>query len=1232
MPDGANTINVETIAYLDAERKETRTDANLHTSEMVYDGLHRLVSLTNADGKTRQLKYDGQNLREESDYKGRFTKYEYDNADRPIKVLDRLGDGQATIIEHSDSSGYTKTVTDRRANKRIEKSDAIGRLLSITDGGLPLMSYEYDAGSNRTAATDGEGHRTEMVYDVLNRLKLKKNGAGSAAEQSETYSYDAAGNLTDYYDERGGHIIQAFDPLNQLKSRKDGEGNETIYNYDGEGLLNWQREPKGDQTGYVYNALRSLKSVTDARNKTWTFAYDAAQNLKSVTDPRTFTTNYDYDNLDRLTKVTQPLGKITLNEYDENSNKVKITDPNGQITDLIPDQLDRTQRVQHKRAVSNTIERAIYYQLDAEGNAFQIDEQITDGGTVNRTYARQFDQRNRLVQTTDYRNKTVRFDYDRANNVTLITDAASKRTGYVYDEQNRVKTVQTNDGESIVYNWYKDGLLKDVNYKNGLKREYNYDNADRVSSIKNTVGVNAQGTQTQEFIYGYDPNSNRLSETRKTDGATSKQLAYNYDELNRLTLSTETTPAPTTQPAPGQSIQVTENSLLTGNGYDAVGNRDGITTQTKVRTITRTANGQGQVTETSSEQAGQVATATAQFDALNRLTNLSENNVNTILAYDNNGNLLSETIAGTVQKRYEYDTRDQLKKVFSGNSNQIAAFDYDFNRHRTSKQTANTNLHYVYAGDEVIDEFDSSSGLLPLQNRYEIGAGEVVKGELRNEPTNYYFSDALGSTTNLSQVNGTQSFSTSVSEYDSFGKINNQTGASANSIGYTGQRLDTETGLMALGNGERYYSPALARFTQQDSVTGKAQMPQSLNRYSYAVNNPNKYVDPSGNEIVTLLLVGAALITAYAIGTGTVRAKAEHDLQGVEQKWEATDARRNWGAAFADATGATTAFKGFTGTDPYKGSVNAYQGQSGWNRVWDATAGTLEVVGNAAGLAGGLSVGIRGVGAVASGRTTVQEGWQAFGAWARNSEPFMQESRAVWNALSHPVQSGRAVAGYLYDSYAAGRAAVGEFTAGGVRATAQRSLQFAKDEILPRFNPRNYARSGWNVDFVRNESRVARAINSGRQPSVGRQPIENTLSQEDINFVKKEFEAIGGDADILKFNEGNFTGYLDRTDEIYIRGDIFPDLLSTRPNSLMSVRAALAHELGHKNFRFTKLIPNSWNDEFRASYWASKNVPGLSAEDKYFLVADAIDRAKDVRPVMPFNYNKYMRQIIYGEE
>jgi RHS repeat-associated protein len=85
-------------------------------------------------------------------------------------------------------------------------------------------------------------------------------------------------------------------------------------------------------------------------------------------------------------------------------------------------------------------------------------------------------------------------------------------------------------------------------------------------------------------------------------------------------------------------------------------------------------------------------------------------------------------------------------------------------------------------------------------------------------------------------------------EYDVFGL---QTGGngSSNSIGYTGQRLDNETGLMALGNGERYYSPSYARFIQQDSFSGSMNTPQNMNRYAYTHNNPNKYTDPTGHWI-----------------------------------------------------------------------------------------------------------------------------------------------------------------------------------------------------------------------------------------------------------------------------------------------------------------------------------------------------------------------------------------------
>jgi hypothetical protein len=45
----------------------------------------------------------------------------------------------------------------------------------------------------------------------------------------------------------------------------------------------------------------------------------------------------------------------------------------------------------------------------------------------------------------------------------------------------------------------------------------------------------------------------------------------------------------------------------------------------------------------------------------------------------------------------------------------------------------------------------------------------------------------------------------------------------------------------------RFYSPTLMRFTQLDTIVPQPGNPQSWNRYSYGLNNPVKYIDPSGH-------------------------------------------------------------------------------------------------------------------------------------------------------------------------------------------------------------------------------------------------------------------------------------------------------------------------------------------------------------------------------------------------
>jgi RHS repeat-associated protein len=61
---------------------------------------------------------------------------------------------------------------------------------------------------------------------------------------------------------------------------------------------------------------------------------------------------------------------------------------------------------------------------------------------------------------------------------------------------------------------------------------------------------------------------------------------------------------------------------------------------------------------------------------------------------------------------------------------------------------------------------------------------------------------------------------------------------------FTGQRLDG-TGLYYYG--ARYYDANIGRFISADTIVPNPANPQCFNRYSYCLNNPLKYTDPTGH-------------------------------------------------------------------------------------------------------------------------------------------------------------------------------------------------------------------------------------------------------------------------------------------------------------------------------------------------------------------------------------------------
>ena len=112
----------------------------------------------------------------------------------------------------------------------------------------------------------------------------------------------------------------------------------------------------------------------------------------------------------------------------------------------------------------------------------------------------------------------------------------------------------------------------------------------------------------------------------------------------------------------------------------------------------------------------------------------------------------------------------------------------------------------------------------------------------------YLLTDHLGSTVAVTNQSGTL---TSQQRYLPFGEeraIPNSP-ILATDFGYTGQRL-LDSGMGGIMDYKaRFYSSGLGRFIQPDSIIPNPANPQDHNRFSYVLNNPVQFNDPSGHSV-----------------------------------------------------------------------------------------------------------------------------------------------------------------------------------------------------------------------------------------------------------------------------------------------------------------------------------------------------------------------------------------------
>lgn len=185
--------------------------------------------------------------------------------------------------------------------------------------------------------------------------------------------------------------------------------------------------------------------------------------------------------------------------------------------------------------------------------------------------------------------------------------------------------------------------------------------------------------------------------------------------------------------------------------------------------------------------------------------------------------------------RLTYDAENRLTAAISGTVPSSYVYDGDGVRVSKTITVSGVVTKTFYVGNYY--ELTASGGVTTTTKYYYMGAQRIAMKQGSGNYT-YLHLDHLGSTNASSGA-----IQSTGAVYFPFGSA--RAGNPPTDYTYTGQKMDVSDGLMYYA--ARYYDAQLGRFISADTIVPGAGNPQGLNRYSYVLNNPLRYTDPSGH-------------------------------------------------------------------------------------------------------------------------------------------------------------------------------------------------------------------------------------------------------------------------------------------------------------------------------------------------------------------------------------------------
>jgi RHS repeat-associated protein len=724
--------------------------------------------------------------------------------------------------------------------------DSFGRLEQVSQAGMPAQTIRYytpdsNAGNSNAVlmmVTRQAGVPESAVY---------QNALGQTL-RTRTKGFDGSNIYQDtIYDERG--LVKKQSNLHS------GIASYTNFDsYDALGRLKKKTSPQTNGnlvTEYSYNHANSLETKIDVTPSVSTSdtsitlykTYNALKQLVSTTDANTGSTYYAYDGQGNPIVIKDAKGNQITAKYDALGRKEWVNDPNMGRTDFVYNAFGELES--ETDASANEI--TITYDVDLLG---RVIERTADGNTATFRWDT---LKHGLLSWHSNSNVTKTFTYDdyaKVKTTTIEVDSDSYTTTNSYDgNYGRLKSMEYPNGLTVGYKYNSNGYLSE---EYNAQSNYNYRTITELNSFGDitqaTLGDSAADitiTNSYHDISGqmlsssamgnflgapstihslhYDSYDSYGNLTTASNGAINgdnimiANETFTYDNLHRL-----------------ESAQITagSSSAIINYGYDAAGN----------------------FTHKSDYSANNASAYeyVAGTNKLNQIT-LKDNSI-VSFGYDAKGNQTERDGKTEVT----YNSFNKPLTIIKNSTNLEFNYGADLMRYK-QQRTVNGEVittHYIDKHYEV-----EKNGSNTTTKAYISDVAIISDGDQTGDKSiRFTLKDRLGSTTTFADHNGN---GTSYRYFDPFGKPRSGDRSLLSSLnlapqlanntldidmatrrGFTDHEHLDEVELIHM-NG-RVYDYNLGRFLSVDPFIQSPGDSQSVNPYSYLMNNPLAGTDPTG--------------------------------------------------------------------------------------------------------------------------------------------------------------------------------------------------------------------------------------------------------------------------------------------------------------------------------------------------------------------------------------------------